>query len=110
MSIHSYGVRRRLEQKIRKQERKEHALRETRMQESATNIVIKLTRDCGLLPSGLLLALPEDISNLLIMRRLAIPVASFEVMPDAAFTIEDLDHADLESELFPTWHLEQVAS
>ena len=55
-------------------------------------LLVRLTEDVGKLPAGLVYRLPQDVTNSLILRRLAVPVAFMEAFPDL-----DVSEAELEA-------------
>jgi hypothetical protein len=57
---------------------------------------IVLHKDLGKLPSGISIELPSEVSSLLVMKRLAVPVANLFAMADLALTEDDLDHVGVD--------------
>jgi len=55
-------------------------------------LLIRLNHDIGKLPASVALRLPRPFARSLIMQRLAVPVGSFKIQPDA---IIECDWADI---------------
>ncbi len=63
-------------------------------------LLIQLGRDFKKLPAHISIELPRKIARALIMRREALPVGDFNVLPDLVIEEDDLKHAGPE---FDVW-------
>ena len=96
MSVITTKTKRYMEQRLRNEERKEDKMRANSGiefgDESARPLLIRLLQDVGKLPANVVLQLPRQISELLLLRRLCTPVGDMTVAPDA---IVDCEWADI---------------
>jgi hypothetical protein len=58
-------------------------------------LLVRLTKDVGKLPKGLVYRLPTAVANSLIMHRKAIPVADVACFPDLDVSEAELEDAGL---------------
>ena len=107
MGIYTNKTKQKIENKIRAEDLKKQQCRD---KQNAANpddveiippLVIRLTQSVGKLPTGAALQLPLNVSSLLLVRRLAQPVANFGTEPDLVLDEDDMAHAGIATD--PRW-------
>lgn|ERR1035438_5508416 len=94
LTVFSTRYRRLMEDKLRRQERKEDKLRDeagTRFTNPAPPLLIRFQQDTGKLPRGFPIQLPHDTAIAAIHRgrSVALPVGSFDAVPDLEISDEE---------------------
>ena len=99
MAVFTTRYKRHMENKLRREERKEH-LRATKFSDPAPPLLIRFQRDQTKLPASINVELPHDAAvAALLQRGRAVPVGDFNAAPDLVIDENDLQYAGVE---FPT--------